>query len=81
MVEYTKEDFEDALLIITGHEKWPILQQVLYNEMQVSSDNGLFLPTWEKVQEEKGFIRGLMYVVSLRDQVKAAQKQAEDANL
>lgn len=81
MAEYTPEQYEDAVLIITGHEKWPILQSGLWNEIQASSNNALFLESWDKVQEEKGFIRGLMYVISLRDQMKAAKTQAEDANL
>jgi len=81
MKEYTPEEFEDAILLLTGSPNWGIIQKLLFNEIQTSHNNAFFLPTWEHVQEEKGFCRGLMYVITLREQLMAAKKQAEDADV
>ena len=73
----TQEDYENAVLLVTGSPEWEIIQQGLYNEIQASQGNALFLKDWDSVKEEKGFIRGLMYCITLREQFIAAKNQAE----
>jgi len=76
--EVTPEELENAILLVTGSPEWKVIQRGLFNEIQASQASSLFLPTWERVNEEKGFVRGLMYCVTLREQMIAAKKQAED---
>ena len=72
---------EDAILLVTGSPEWETIQRGLFNEIQSSQMSVFNLPTWEDVCEEKGFARGLYYVITLREQFIAAKKQAESANL
>ena len=79
MSTITPEEYENAVLLVTGSPEWEVIQQGLYNEMQASQANALFLPAWDRVQEEKGFVRGLMYCITLREQFIAAKNA--DANV
>jgi len=75
--EVNAEELENAVLLVTGSPEWETIQKGLFNEIQAAHYNALFLPTWEKVNEEKGFVRGLMYCITLREQMIAAKRQAE----
>ena len=75
--DVTPEMLEDAILTVTGIEDWKIIQQGLYNEVQAAQAGALNLPTWEDVCEERGFMRGLIYCITLRDQLLAAKAQRE----
>lgn len=73
----TAQELEDAILLVTGMPEWHTLQVGLFNEIQAVQSNAFMLSSWDKVNEERGFCKGLMYVVTLRDQLIAAKTQAE----
>ena len=75
------QTLEDAILLVTGSPEWETIQRGLFNEIQASQMNVFNLESWDRMCEEKGFVRGLYYVITLREQLIAAKKQAEDANL
>jgi hypothetical protein len=82
MDETFAQELEDAILLVTDTPEWHTIQQGLFNEIQASQVNAFTLTTWDKFNEEKGFIRGLAYVITLRQQLLTAKQQAEDdANL
>jgi len=82
MSNVTPEQLEDAILLVTGSPEWQTITVGLFNEIKAAQANVFNLPTWDDVNEEKGFIRGLLYVITLRDQLVAAKTQAEaDANV
>ncbi|MHC4649076.1 MAG: hypothetical protein ACYTBJ_26795 [Planctomycetota bacterium] len=79
MADFTKEQIIDAVLEVTADTHWPQVQQLLLNEIRNAQSQALFLDSWDKVNEEKGFCRGLMYVMTLREQLENALKAEEDA--
>lgn len=79
MADFTKEQIIDAVLEVTADTHWPQVQQLLLNEIRNAQSQALFLDSWDKVNEEKGFCRGLMYVMTLREQLENALKADEDA--
>lgn len=76
----TQEQVKDAILLTTGSPQWEIIQKGLLNEIQNSHSNVFHLKSWEDVCEERGFVRGLYYVLTMRQQVLAQDEQA-DANV
>lgn len=73
----TPEALEDAILLTTDTPEWHVIQKALYHEIQAVQGNAFNLKDWDAVQLDKGFCRGLMYVITLREQLLASIKQAE----
>ena len=69
-------DLKEAIFEVTSGDKWETVQEALFQEIKATEADVLNLHTWEDVNEAKGFIRGLLYVITLREQVKVA-----DANV
>ena len=69
--------FETILELTAYPERWILikeLESIIYH----TQSNALEAPSWEKVNEDKGFAKGLAYIVNLRDTVKR-QKEIYDA--
>jgi hypothetical protein len=82
MDEEFAEQLDDAILMITDRPEWHTIQQGLYNEIQATQINSLALPSWDQINEAKGFVKGLAYVITLRQQLLTAKQQAaDDANV
>lgn len=83
MNEITQEQYEDAVLMITGRPEWNDFALGLIEEIKLSQQNVFTKDNWDAVCEEKGFCRGLAYVITLREQViKVRQERtAQDADV
>lgn len=81
MEQFTKEQIIEAVLDVTADKSWPQVQQLLWNEIKLAQSNALFLDSWDKVNEEKGFCRGLMYVISMREQLENRLQAENDAEV
>ena len=70
------EELEDAILLLTDSPHWHTIVKGLYNEVEATHFNALYKQSWEEVVEAKGFVKGLMYVITLREQLRAAKDNA-----
>lgn len=71
------EDYEEAILEITGHPKWGHIVRGLLSEIEFSQQNVFLKNSWDEVLEEKGFCKGLAYVMTLREQVVKKREEAD----
>lgn len=75
MNEITPEELEDAILSITDLPAWhTIVQGKLADEIQIAQNNMVHAKDWNEIVEAKGFIRGLVFVATLREQLEAVQR-------
>lgn len=79
----TQEQFDDAVLALTGDPNWDIITQGLANDIyQTQASVFDSAHDWGQVMELKGFARGLAYVVNLRNNVVLTLKtEAANAKL
>lgn len=78
-MEITQEQFDQAVVNVTGAGDWDIIKQGLANDIYQIQAGALDAKTWEEVCEAKGFARALAYIINLRDNVTRANA-AEAAN-
>ena len=72
-------DFQEAMITLTGYPEWKVMVKDLESLIYHTQSNALEARSWEKLNEDKGFARGLQFVVGLRDRIKSTQ-QVEKAN-
>lgn len=71
----------DAMITLTAYPEWKILLEELKKEIYHSQANCLEnASTWDAVCVEKGWVKGLAYVINLRDNTKTAM-ETHDADL
>lgn len=73
----TQEDFDDAVLTITGRPEWALIQKGLSNDIYSAQASALDANTWEDVCRLRGFAQGLAFVINLRDTVVRAKEQVD----
>lgn len=74
----TQEEFDNAVLEITGNPNWAIIQKGLANDIYNAQASALDAKTWEEVNALRGFAQGLAFVINLRESVTRA-KEINDA--
>lgn len=72
--------FFDTILQLTAYPEWGMLVKELESIIYHTQSNALEAASWEKVQEDKGFAKGLAYIVNLRDTAKR-QKEIYSADV
>jgi hypothetical protein len=78
----SQDKLDDAILSITGHPDWAIIQTALTNEIYQCQATSLDVKTWEEVCALRGYARGLAFVINLRDMtIMAKEQEAQDAAL
>lgn len=75
----TQDDFNEALLDVTGGPQWDVVKKGLANDIYAAQAQALDAKSWEEVCELRGFAKGLAFVMNLRENLIAANKQG--ANL
>lgn len=76
----TQEQFDEALLTVTGGADWAIVAKGLSNDIYQIQAGAFDAKSWEAVCEARGFAQGLAYVINLRENVIKA-KEVGDANV
>jgi len=78
----TQEQFNAAVLSVTGNADWEIVKKGLANDIYQVQANSLEAKSWEEVCESRGFAKGLAYVSGIREAVIMLMQQDEsDANV
>ena len=72
----TQEEFNNAVLNVTGGPDWDIVKQGLANDIYQVQAGALDAKSWEAVCEARGFAAGLAYISSLREQTLMAMEAA-----
>jgi len=73
-VNITQEQFDEAVLELTGRPEWAVFEQGLKNEIYQSQARALSAESWEVVCRLRGFAEGLSFVGNLRAMTVAAQE-------
>ena len=82
MDNITQEEFNEAILEVTGGPAWDIVKSGLLNDIYQVQAGALDAKSWEKVCEDRGFAKGLMHVIALRETlIKAAEIEKDNADL
>lgn len=63
--------FED-ITTLTGYPEWAVLVKELEHMIYHTQANAIERTSWEKVNEDRGFAKGLAYIVNLREDNKKA---------
>ena len=71
----TQEDFNDAILMCTGHPEWEIVKKGLANDIYQAQAQALDAEDWDKVNELRGFAKGLAFIINIRESTLAAMSQ------
>jgi len=73
----TQEQLDDAVLTITGHPDWSIIVKGLENDIYHTQASMADASSWDQVNELRGFMKGLAFVINLRNTIKAVKEQEE----
>lgn len=80
MQRHDKEYFE-KMITLTAYPEWATFVEELKKEIYHSQANCLEnASTWEEVCKEKGWVKGLAYVINLRENTTQAM-EIDDADL
>jgi hypothetical protein len=71
------DPYYEAMMTLTGLPEWELLVEELEKMVYEIQANALEASSWEKVQEDKGFAKGLAYMINLRQQTKLEKKSAD----
>lgn len=74
----TQEQFDEAVLTLTGTPEWDIIVQGLANDIYHTQCQALDAADWGAVKELKGFASGLSYVINLRSTTITVQSNLKD---
>ena len=78
----TQEQFNDAVLDVTGGPNWDIIKQGLSNDIYQVQASTLDANSWEAVCEAKGFAQGLAYLINLRENtIRAMDVEKSNADV
>lgn len=72
-------DFQEAMITLTAYPEWQEMVKDLESLIYHTQSNALEAKSWEILNENKGFAKGLQFVCDLRDRVKT-MTQVEKAN-
>lgn len=75
----TQDEFNEAVLTITGGPDWDIIKQGLSNDIYQVQSGALDAKSWELVCEARGFAQGLAYIINLRENT-VRQMEVVEAN-
>lgn len=68
--------FED-IMILTGTPEFKVLTKELERMVYQLQANAFEAPSWTKLQEDKGFAKGLAYIINLRENSKTEKANAD----
>lgn len=71
----TQDQFNEAVLNVTGGQDWAIVQQGLANDIYQIQAGALDAKNWDAVCEARGFAAGLAYISALRETTLMAMEQ------
>ena len=71
----TQDQFNDAVLDVTGGPNWDIVKKGLANDIYNTQAQALDAKSWEEVCELRGFAKGLAFVMRLRETIQAAKTE------
>lgn len=72
----TQDDFNDAVLTCTGHEKeWNLVKKGLANDIYAAQAQSLDAKNWDQVCELKGYAKALAFIIGLRENTLQAKAQ------
>ena len=77
----TQDQFNEAVLDVTGGPSWDIVKKGLANDIYATQAGSLEAQTWEQVCEARGFAKGLAFVMNLRESTKEAMRQGSSVML
>jgi hypothetical protein len=78
----TQNEFNNAVLSITGGPDWDIVKQGLSNDIYQVQAGALDAKNWTEVCEARGFASGLAYLINLRENTIMMMEQGDlDADI
>ena len=79
-MDRTDTEFLDKMITLTAYPEWSDLvsdlKSLIYHMQADAFESG----SWDKLNEDKGFAKGLGYIVNFRETVKSA-RGINDANV
>jgi hypothetical protein len=72
-----EDKYFDDMMTLTGTPEFEVLVEELERMVYEIQANALEAPSWERVQEDKGFAKGLTYIINLREHTKLEKKNAD----
>ncbi len=73
----TDTKFAEDMITLTAYPEWHELVKDLKNTIYHVQSNALEAKSWDKLCEERGFARGLAYMVNLREDMKKYKDLAD----
>lgn len=77
----TQDQFNEAVLAVTGGPDWDIVKQGLSNDIYQIQAGSLDANSWDEVLEGRGFARGLAYLINIREMTIQSMKAEADADV
>ena len=74
------DKYFEQMMTLTGTPEWKVLVTELERMIYQSQANAFEAESWEKLQVEKGFSKGLMFIVSLRELLRKT-REIENADI
>jgi hypothetical protein len=71
------DPYYEAIMTLTGLPEWEMLTEELAKMVYEIQANALEASSWEQVQQDKGFAKGLAYMINLREDTKLEKKSAD----
>lgn len=71
------DPYFEGIMTLTGTPEWEMLVEELEKMVYEIQANALEAGSWEQVQQDKGFAKGLAYMIHLRENTKLEKKNAD----
>jgi hypothetical protein len=72
-----EDKYFDDMMTLTGTPEFEVLVEELKRMVYESQANAFEAPSWDQLQEDKGFAKGLAYIINLRENTKQEKKLEE----
>ncbi len=72
------DQYFEAIMVLTGTPEFKVLVEELERMVYQSQANAFEASSWDKLQEDKGFAKGLAYIINLRENSKTEKKANAD---
>jgi uncharacterized protein YbcC (UPF0753/DUF2309 family) len=71
------DKYFEEIMTLTGTPEFATLVEELERMVYNLQANAFDATSWEQVQEDKGFAKGLAYIINLRENTKLEKKHAD----
>ena len=68
------DQYFENIMVLTGTPEFRVLVAELERMVYTLQANAFEAPSWDRVQEDKGFAKGLAYIINLRENSKLERK-------